>query len=196
MATKTSEQLIKEQIESLPRAVREAIASFDWARIVFDIGRKNNLQVDDIGEIQKEVMLVVLGLISPKEFYDQMVERVGIVEDKAFNIADEVNEKVFVRIREYMKNYYEEQEEVQSERRVLNSAGIRFDDGEDLPEEAIKTKPAVENKKTEEEIIVPPPQNANSNIKEEVQEKKTEKQFKDLPETPPNFLDPYREPIE
>jgi hypothetical protein len=205
MAEKQTEQLIKEQMESLPRPVKEAIASFDWARAVFDIGRKHDLHVDEIGEVQTEVMLVVLGLISPKDFYDQMVSRVGIEENRALEVATEVNEKVFLRIRDFMKEYYAEEEKSQSERKVLNSAGIRLDDGEDLPEEVLP-KISIEDTKNkeivdeEEKMIAPPIEVAknmnNTESKEESELKDKLNKAKDFTDAPTNYFDPYREPVE
>ncbi len=205
MAEKQTEQLIKEQMESLPRPVKEAIASFDWARAVFDIGRKHDLHVDEIGEVQTEVMLVVLGLISPKDFYDQMVSRVGIEENRALEVATEVNEKVFLRIRDFMKEYYAEEEKSQSERKVLNSAGIRLDDGEDLPEEVLP-KVSIEDTKNkeivdeEEKMVAPPIEVAknmnNTESKEESELKEKLNKAKDFTDAPTNYFDPYREPVE
>jgi hypothetical protein len=154
MSEPTQEQLITEQLKSLPRPVQEAITSFDWAREVFDVGRKHALHVDEIGEIQTEVMLVVLGLISPKEFYDQMVSRIGIDEDQALEISSEVNDRVFVRIREFMKNYYAEEEKkgtviAPSEKDILRGAGIKLGDE---PEE---TEPAASEDHEDEEVFVP-----------------------------------------
>jgi hypothetical protein len=198
MSEPTQEQLITEQLKSLPRPVQEAITSFDWAREVFDVGRKHALHVDEIGEIQTEVMLVVLGLISPKEFYDQMVSRIGIDEDQALEISSEVNDRVFVRIREFMKNYYAEEEKkgtviAPSEKDILRGAGIKLGDE---PEE---TEPAASEDHEDEEVFVPiaqpkPALPTGPSPAEEISEKLS--QSKVFQNPPKNYFDPYREPLE
>lgn len=203
MSEPTTEQLIKEHLETLPKPVKDAIASFDWAREVFDIGHKKSLHVDAIGEIQTEVMLVVLGLISPKEFYDQMVSRIGIKDELALEIADEVNEKVFVRIRNFMKNYYAEQEKkdkeiVSSERNVLKNAGIKLGDEPDEPlipvvestgEQFINLEDSVDETPVVKKPT-PEPRPAIPDISAKLQNAEV---FKGKSTS---YLDPYREPVE
>lgn len=207
MAEPTTEDLIKEHLTTLPKPVKDAINSFDWAREVFQVGRKYNLHVDDIGELQTEVMLVVLGLTSPREFEDEVYARIESDSDKASAMCEEINDKVFMRIRDFMKNYYAEEEKkgkeiVSSERNVLHNAGIRLGDEADEPvaskeveeeEELItlsdydEAKPAIapEVKKAD-----PTPMPVIPDIKSKLLNGAV---FKSAPS---NYLDPYREPVE
>lgn len=213
MSEEVNEQLIKEQLKSLPRPVQEAVASFDWAREVFEVGRAHTLHVDQIGQIQTEVMLVVIGLISPKDFHDQMISRIGINEDQALEIADEVNERVFVPIREFMKNYYAEEEKkgteiVPSERNVLRNAGISLGDEPEEPapqiEKAKETKFSSED--DEEEFITPekdmvamasPLKPVTPIVAPVIPDIAAKLQSSEVFKTKSsNYLDPYREPVE
>ena len=153
---------------TLPEPVKKAIASFDWAREVFDIGRKHSMHVDRIGELQTEVMLVVLGLVSPRDFQNELFDRIEPNREIALEISDEVNQKVFIRIRDFMKEYYERNEnsvapakapEVvkpasaggygvakddeigSSERQVLHGAGIKIGDEVNEPEPEPEEEP-------------------------------------------------------
>jgi hypothetical protein len=140
-----------------------------------------------------------LGLISPKDFYDQMVSRIGIDEDKALEVASEVNEKVFLRIRDFMKDYYAEEDKkdtqiVPSEKRILNSVGIKIGDEVNEPDrpEAVEMAPVIED--DDEELIEPPIEETKIPTEPDIKEK-----LKDLPilkNPPKNYFDPYREPIE
>jgi hypothetical protein len=194
METQDPDKLIQEQVKNLPKPVREAIASFDWAREVFDIGRKYSLHIDTIGEIQTEVMLVVLGLISPREFYDQMVEQLRMNEDLALEVADETNEKVFSRIRDYMKNYYEEENSVGRkitgfEKKILEETGIAIPGvSEEIKKEPLSVAPGAEippAKPAETEPTIPEPRVF-----------KTKSSIANEADKPKNYLDPYREPVE
>jgi type III secretion system FlhB-like substrate exporter len=101
MEEKSTDEIIKDHYASLPEPVKKAIGSFDWAREIFDIGRSHSLHVDQIGDLQTEVMLVVLGLATPQDFYNQMVGAIAVPNDIAQKIIEEANEKVFNRIADH-----------------------------------------------------------------------------------------------
>lgn len=221
MAEQTTDQIIKEHFETLPEPVKKAIASFDWAREVFDIGRKHSMHIDRIGELQTEVMLVVLGLISPRDFQNELMSRIEPNREIALEVSDEVNKRVFIRIRDFMKDFYEregayvspekEDELRNSEKSVLRTAGIKVGDEANEPEPAIPTVPfplSVENdeivslvSESELEHAVPPAK-ADTVIAEVTSAMSKPEVYKSpitvmTPKTvPKNFLDPYREPVE
>jgi nucleotide-binding universal stress UspA family protein len=204
MAEPTTEDLIKEHLTTLPKPVKDAINSFDWARDVFQVGRKYNLHVDDIGELQTEVMLVVLGLTSPREFEDEVHARIESDSEKASAMCEEINIKVFMRIRDFMKNYYAEEEKkgkeiVPSERNVLRNAGIKLGDEpeeihpEEGEEEFINLAPATDAPAPMAvpiKKIAPIPTPVIPDIKSKLENSAV---FKS-PSS--NYLDPYREPVE
>lgn len=207
MSETNTEQLIKNHLAALPEPVKKAIGSFDWARVVFDIGRKYNMHVNSIGDLQTEVMLVVLGLVTPAEFEKELTGRIETDSEKAGKIADEVNTSVFIRIRDFMKNYYEhpegEDEGIESsERTVLKDAGISLDGDADVEEKEEVETPA------EEEISFTSLD--SSEAQDAVAAKEEDKKI-DIPkagavfktnvttvggkEVSKAYLDPYREPI-
>jgi glutaredoxin-related protein len=199
----STEYLIKAHLKTLPESVKLAINSFDWNKEVFDVGRKYSLHLDNIGEIETEVILVILGLISPKDFYDQMVHRIGLKEEVALDVASEINEKVFLRIRDFMKNYYSQKEESDlgiktQEKRVLQNAGIRIgEDSEELEtsknpddEEEVEVKiPPLDYTPTKEKVLV----NSAPAIPDIRSKLENPQVFKGKSTA---YLDPYREPIE
>lgn len=206
MSENNTEQLIKEHLKTLPKPVKDAIGSFDWAREVFDIGQKKSLHVDVIGEIQTEVMLVVLGLISPKDFYDQMVSRIGIKEDLALDIAEQVNERVFIRIRDFMKNYYaeqdkKEQDSVVADKNILKKAGIKLGDEPEEEDEQVGSRKSEVAREVPIKVAPLPdfssePKQASASISPvpDISAKLQNSQVFKGKST--SYLDPYREPIE
>lgn len=220
MMEQANEQLIKEQLENLPEPVKKAIASFDWAREVFDIGRRNNLHVDTIGDIQTEVMLVVLGLISPKEFFDQMTTTIGLSRDIAEKVAEEVNAGVFIRIRKFLKDYYDADGKAEStinqkEKKILQSAGISVGD-DALREEVARSFVPIEDGEVvkvvpnvvtagaasaapapaKPAVASPAPAPKPAPAAPTAQIFRTKVAEIATADKPNNFFDPYREPIE
>ena len=82
---------IEERMEELPKALANAIRSSNWEKIVFDIGRKHDMHVDDIGELQNELILVLVGIVHPDEFRSIVINEIGVRSDDADDIIEEIN---------------------------------------------------------------------------------------------------------
>ncbi len=219
MSENNTEQLIKDHLATLPDPVRKAIASFDWAREVFDIGRKHSMHVDRIGELQTEVMLVVLGLTSPRQFQEELMERIEPNREIALEVSDEVNEKVFIRIRDFMKKYYEGNENNPSEKTpevvkegelgtgekmVLSSAGIKIGDEANEPEPPVgEEEEKIGGMITFDHEEEPVPVSQPDPVAVKVAETMSKPEVRKSPisvitekDAPKGFLDPYRERVE
>ena len=68
-----------------------------------EIGEKHGLHIDKIGELASETGLVFLGLTRPQEFVSNLAERLGVAREAARDIAADVNERVFLPVREHLK---------------------------------------------------------------------------------------------
>ena len=97
---------ILERFKKLPEDVKEAMFSVDTVQIMQEIGEKNKLMIDKIGELADETGLVMLGLTHPNEFISHLAERLGVERDIAKEIAEEINTKVFFPIRENLKKIH------------------------------------------------------------------------------------------
>ena len=100
---KYSPEEIQERYKKLSPSVREVFLGVDTAEIMQEIGKKHGLMIDKIGEMADETGLVILGLTHPKDFVGNLASRLGVDKIKAREIADEVNEKVFHKIREELR---------------------------------------------------------------------------------------------
>jgi len=88
-------QIIKEEVEKLPKEARDAVSSFDWITITEEIGNKFLLEEDDINGVQTEILLVLVG-ITDLEFYEVNLEnKMVFTKDKAKDIAEEVFREIF-----------------------------------------------------------------------------------------------------
>ena len=99
----TSDQL-NEIFEKLPEALKDAIVSVDNAKTISEIGRKYGLHIDQTGEMAEEVGSVLLGLAHPTELVNNLTRRLGIERVIASQVAAEINEEIFLKIREYLKS--------------------------------------------------------------------------------------------
>jgi NAD kinase len=93
--------IIKEELEKLPKENQDAINALDWASIVEAIG-KNSLNENGINNLQVETLLVLIGLEDPNFFVNKIENEVGTTTDEAEKIAEEIVQKIFTPISDIL----------------------------------------------------------------------------------------------
>lgn len=101
------EKIIEKQMEKLPGEVKQLFAGEELKNKITNIGTKNRLSIEELGTLQLEIYLVLLGLIHPDNFPITLSENLKIEKTKLDQIINEVNEQVFRDIREKLKEAYE-----------------------------------------------------------------------------------------
>lgn len=172
------EKKIGERISELPQDIRNAIDSVDLDLFIQQVGTNHALHIDQIGALQDETLMVMLGFSKPEEFVQNLTNKLRVAPDVAANIAGEVSQKVFLPIRESMKAF--------SEQRAHVSRAVHSDVAPVAPSTAISTTPPPQTTSpgdfalSEKTVTVAPAPGA-------------------LPATPPPpgpyKADPYREPV-
>lgn len=186
---KYTPQQLREIYLKLPEDLKNAIFSVDSAEIIQNIGKKYNLPIDKTGELADETGLVMLGLTHPNNFISNLAQRLNTDKETARKIAEEVNNQIFIKVRESLKKIHGVSAEVGVP--ALADAGK-----EELLKEIEKEEPLLPTEKvpeimkgvtqpfeakTKEEVLRMPP--VVSNIEPPEEKKYSEK-------------DPYHEPIE
>lgn len=123
---KYSSEELNERFDNLPEDLKNAFLSVDTAHVINSIGRKYGLYIDKIGETAEETGLVLLGLTHPTEFVSNLTKRLGIDRVVASQIASEINDQVFLKVRELLKDVQREkikkEEEIELEPRPSKDA--------------------------------------------------------------------------
>ncbi|MCX6819925.1 MAG: hypothetical protein NT019_01390 [Candidatus Adlerbacteria bacterium] len=101
-STKTQ---IEERLAELPQEVRDAVLSADMGTHIRAIGQKHGLHIDQVGKLEDETMLVMLGFFDPDTFNQQIAEQLAIPAADAAVIAGEISAEVFAPIREALKHF-------------------------------------------------------------------------------------------
>jgi len=203
--------LIK-QFNSLPIEVQKAISSVDFSSKIQNIAKNQKLMLDQAGKLEMETMLVLLGLEPLDKFVDNIVAHVGLSSANASLVAHDVNELIFINIREAIKQVHSEMIEADqySEDETANQDVIGDENEETkteinkLPEIAPKIPlPMVtsfQEKKLEpiHQNIVPVENVVESKLNDTVitqsQNIVVEEKTK-LPEIKSKITDPYKEPL-
>ncbi|MBI5140338.1 MAG: hypothetical protein HZA94_02745 [Candidatus Vogelbacteria bacterium] len=93
-------------VETLPGDVKDAIFSVNSAKIINEVGKKYGLHIDQIGIAAEETGNILLGISRPTEFVDNLQTRLRIERVRASEVAAEINEKIFSKIRESLRNLH------------------------------------------------------------------------------------------
>lgn len=101
----TIDEQIKQRLTELPEDVQQAIHSVDLGEKIGAIGVRHHLHIDQVGGLEDEIMLVMLGFSDPGTFTDHLEEELHIEKEEALAITQEVTEEFFLPIRESMKAF-------------------------------------------------------------------------------------------
>ncbi len=89
---------------NLPEETRRAIEAVDWRRALLDIRVKKGFTLEKMEDLELETELMLCGLLNPADYQKQIREKMGISPGEAEEIVNEMNERVFKKIRmEFMK---------------------------------------------------------------------------------------------
>lgn len=98
--TEKLQQTIKEELSQLTEDAQKVIASMDWLKIAEEIGKKFDLEDEEVEDLQLETLLVLIGAVD-MQFYTINVENhVNTTSEKAKNISAEVSKNIFKPILE------------------------------------------------------------------------------------------------
>ncbi len=97
-------QSFEEQLVYLPEINQQALKSFDWATELLSIGKNYGLHIDQLEDLQIETMLVMVGLVQVKDYPDELITRLAISPSEANRIIEQVNERIFTPIHDYIVN--------------------------------------------------------------------------------------------
>ncbi len=94
---------LKSLIKKLPPEVQDLVLDSHTEEMVLEVGKKYNLHIDLIGELDDEVTLVLCGLTKPNEFAGHIKERLKIDDATTQKIVIDINNQVFLKIRESLQ---------------------------------------------------------------------------------------------
>lgn len=116
-----SDREIQERFDDLPHEVQQAIQSADMTAALTAVGSAHGLHIDQLGALEDEALLVMLGFGNPAEFPSAIQTALRLDADTADQVASEVSERLFVPIRTAMREYMEERLKRSAQRTTSNA---------------------------------------------------------------------------
>ena len=187
--TYTQEQL-EQAYQRLPEASKEILYSVETSDKLMAIGQQHQLHIDQIGEMADEVGFVLLGLAPSSELLTKLQTRLKVERVVAENLTADINTKIFLPIRDSLRQLTEKQSEMPSQADILHD----IENPPAAPTPIITPTP-IAPPVVAPEVSVPVPPLATP--APSVLEQKMSGAFS-LPKenpTPTEFVDPYREAL-
>ena len=94
------EENITEVIRMLPPAIHDYVTQGNYTVVAQHLMKKYGLRIDQGGILEREILLLLIGIDTPDEFTQALVEEAKIEEQVVGSIIQDMNDQVFVPLRE------------------------------------------------------------------------------------------------
>lgn len=100
----TLEESIKEVMRTLPPLIRNYLSQGKYTEVAKSLITKYTLRIDQGGILEREMMLLLMGIENPTEFTQALAEDAKLDKKTIENIAQDINTQIFVPLREQMRS--------------------------------------------------------------------------------------------
>lgn len=192
-----SEDYFYEKYRMLPKSIKRVIYSLDIHNIVKSITDKHSLHVDTAGILDDEIMYAIVGITKVSDFIRNLKVQLKLPDNEVNVIAKDVNEKIFLPIREALKNVANKSTQDIKPETIETIEDNNLHKKEVEIESKIDHAPLTESEEIKQQIVrqqivkpavSPPPNLPTGEPNGEARPPSGEKK--------PIHIDPYREPTE
>jgi len=99
----TFEESIKEVMQTLPPPIRNYLVQGRYTAVAKGLMAKYSLRIDQAGVLEREIMLLLMGIENPDEFAASLKSDASLADDVVRNIMGDVNQQIFIPLREEMR---------------------------------------------------------------------------------------------
>lgn len=94
---------VKDKFNDLPQYLKDFVYSSEMTKILQVVGAKHNLHIDQIGELEAEAAAAMMGITRTEDLEENIARSLALDPQKAAAVTREVNDLLFVKVREGMK---------------------------------------------------------------------------------------------
>jgi len=155
-----TQQIIIDAYDTLPNDVQKFMLSDEFMGKVDDLAKKFNLESNQEIIFENETLIIMLGIDHPKNFIENLRDRLQINAEKAREVAQEVNSQIFRPIRESLKIIHNMEPQSKSIGKPASAPEPQEESVEaastGMVDDAVTQKPASEiEQKAEEQMFQP-----------------------------------------
>ena len=97
---------LRQRFELLPDDIRSAIMDTGYQQKLFDIAKAQKLTYEELGILETETTMVLLGMTKPADYRDELQSELKKNDAEIDQVVAQVNEKVFAPIRASLEKLY------------------------------------------------------------------------------------------
>ncbi len=98
-----SAEEIQKKFDSLPEEIKALLYSPEMMDVIKKVGEKHQLHIDQLDLLENDTAQVMLGFIQTKDYPVALMDSLNVTQIKADMIAQDMNDMLFVKIRDSMK---------------------------------------------------------------------------------------------
>ncbi|MDD2657563.1 MAG: hypothetical protein PHD04_02795 [Candidatus Pacebacteria bacterium] len=95
----TLEESIKQVMQTLPPVVRAYLAQGKYTVVAKSLMAKYGLRIDQAGVLEREIMLLLMGIENPDEFTQTLIEEAKLEQKTIDSIVQDINTQIFMPLR-------------------------------------------------------------------------------------------------
>ncbi|MCX6787785.1 MAG: hypothetical protein NT108_01310 [Candidatus Kaiserbacteria bacterium] len=96
----TFDESVKQVMQTLPSVVRTYLSQGKYTIVAKSMMTKYGLRIDQGGVLEREIMLLLMGIESPTEFMQTLAEEARLDQKVITSIVQDINAQIFVPLRE------------------------------------------------------------------------------------------------
>lgn len=97
------DESIKEVMQTLPPPIRNYLAQGKYTTVAKGLMVKYRLHIDQTAIVEREIMLLLMGIEDPAEFAKTLAEEAKLDQQTVNSIVQDVNAQIFVPLRDEMR---------------------------------------------------------------------------------------------
>ncbi|MEK7179498.1 MAG: hypothetical protein AAB689_00530 [Patescibacteria group bacterium] len=96
----TLEESVKQVMQTLPPLIRNYLAQGKYTAVAKGLMAKYGLRIDQGGVLEREIMLLLMGIENPDEFTQALAEEARLGQQVISGIVQDINAQIFIPLRE------------------------------------------------------------------------------------------------
>src|SRR3989344_3857363 len=97
------DETIAQVMRTLPPVVRNYLGQGKYTTVAKILMAKYGLRIDQGGVLEREIMLLLMGVDDPTEFAQALAEEARLGQEVVQRIAQDVNDQIFVPLQAEMR---------------------------------------------------------------------------------------------
>ncbi|MHB8710239.1 MAG: hypothetical protein ACYC6X_01640 [Minisyncoccota bacterium] len=107
----TFDESVAQVMQTLPPPIREYLAQGRYSIVTKNLMFKYQLRIDQGGVLEREIMLLIMGVENPTEFTQALVEEAKLDQKAVDGIVRDVNDQIFIPLQKEIRSAGSETQE-------------------------------------------------------------------------------------